>query len=169
MLCIRHSLLGMFTEFIIHMEWKWTLICWVSSIYWYATCLSCGYNGSKLERKGECLRLTYPNSQSTEGSQGRDSSRVEPGGRFDMEAMEGCCLLPHSSCLHKEPRPPAHRRHHSQWAGPFPHKPPMKCPTGLPVARSMEAFSQLRFPPLRWLQVVSSWHKSVQHTTVKER
>lgn len=46
-------------------------------------------------------RFTYPESQSTEGRQGRNSERMETWRQelIDAEAMEGCCLQACSSWL----------------------------------------------------------------------
>lgn len=50
---------------------------------------------------------------------------------------------------------------HSEWAGPHTsiinqEKAPQTCPQ----VNLMETFAQLRFPPLRWPQLVPSWQKA---------
>ena len=52
-----------------------------------------------------------------------------------------------------------------QWVGPSPHQTLIKkMPYRLAHNRKLyRAFSYLRFPPLRWAQFVSGWHKTIEH------
>ena len=88
-----------------------------------------------------------------EGRVGEGWTSLEAGA--DAEAMKECCLLAcfpwlAQSAFLQNPGPPAQEGHHPQWAGP---PPPITNLESAPQAclqpDVMEAFSQLRFLPLR--------------------
>lgn len=84
----------------------------------------------------------------------------------EEETMEKCYLLGCSLWLGQFaflhiPGPPGKGCHHPKWPGPFHISHQLrKCPRNLAYSNLTWVFSQLRFLPLRWFQLGSSWQKT---------